>query len=148
MNCEVYSCFEGVSSDHRIITAKIRLSLERNAARTTTTVYYDSSLLNNRDIGVKYTLTLRNKFDACQEISETLTSNDEYENFVNAHLEAVAECIPTKQRAKSRVLWETLATRKKLADVKTTSKCKKRNPTNINAQKKKKKKAQNEQTYA
>ena len=45
-------------------------------------------------------LTLRNKFDALQEISETLTLNDEYENFVNAHIEAAAECIPTKQRAK------------------------------------------------
>ena len=31
MNCEAYSFFEGVSSDHRIVTAKIRLSLRRNA---------------------------------------------------------------------------------------------------------------------
>ena len=40
---------------------------------------------------------------------EKYTPNDEYENFVNAHLEATAECIPTKQRTKPRVLWETLA---------------------------------------
>ena len=33
-------------------------------------------------------------------MSETHTPNDEYENFVNAHLEAAAECIPMKQRAK------------------------------------------------
>ena len=38
-------------------------------------------------------LTLRNKFVALQEISETPTPNDEYENFVNAHLEVAAECI-------------------------------------------------------
>ena len=31
MNCEAYSTFEGVSSDHRIVTAKIRLSLRKNA---------------------------------------------------------------------------------------------------------------------
>ena len=60
--------------------------------------------------------------------------NDEYENFVNAHLEAAAECIQTKQRTKPRVPWETLAVRKKHADVK--------NPTNTNALKIKK--AQNE----
>ena len=36
-------------------------------------------------------LTLRNKFDALQEKSETHIPNDEYENFVNAHLEAAAE---------------------------------------------------------
>ena len=29
MNCEAYSTFEGVSSDHQIVTAKIRLSLRK-----------------------------------------------------------------------------------------------------------------------
>ena len=52
----------------------------------------------------KHTITVRNKFDAHQEISETFTPNDEYQNFVNAHIEAAAECIPTKLRAKRRVL--------------------------------------------
>ena len=32
-------------------------------------------------------MTLRNKFDALQEISETPTRFDEYENFVKAHTE-------------------------------------------------------------
>ena len=48
------------------------------------------------------------------EISETPTPNDEYDNFVNAHLEVATECIPTKQRAKLRVLWETSVVRKKV----------------------------------
>ena len=59
-------------------------------------------------------LTLKNKFDALQEISETFNPNDEYENFVNAHIEAAAKCIPTKQRAKLRASWETLGVRKKV----------------------------------
>ena len=103
LNCEAYSSFECVSSDHWIITAKIWLSLRRNAAQTTTTIHYDRSLFNNRDIRDRYMLTLRNKFDAWQEISETPTPSDEYENFVNAHLEVSTECIPIKQRAKTRV---------------------------------------------
>ena len=82
LNCEAYSSFEGVSHDHRIVTAKIRLSLRRNAARTTNTLHYDCSLLNNRGIRDKYTFTQRNKFDALQEKSETHTPNDEHENFV------------------------------------------------------------------
>ena len=41
MNCEVCSSFDGVSSDHRIVTAKIQLSLRKNATRTTTTIHYD-----------------------------------------------------------------------------------------------------------
>ena len=107
-NCMVNSSFEGVSSHNRIVTAKIGLILRRNTAWTTTTVHYDGSLLNNRDIRDKYALTLRNKFDALQK-KETRTPSDEYENFVNAHSEATAECIPTKQRTKPRVPGETFA---------------------------------------
>ena len=124
-----------MSSDHRIVTAKIRLTI---------TVHYDWSLLNSRDIRDEYALILRNKFDVLQEKTETHTPNDEYENFVNVHLEEAAECIPTKQRAKLWVPWETSAVRKKRADVKTASKCNKKNPTNTNINALKLKKAQNE----
>ena len=41
MNYEAYSSFEGVSSDHRIVTVKIRLSQRKNAKRTATTKHYD-----------------------------------------------------------------------------------------------------------
>ena len=85
LNCEAYSSFEGVSSDHQIVMAKIHLSLCRNTVQITTATHYDWSLLNNKDISDKYTITLRNKFDALQEISKTSTQNDEYENFINAH---------------------------------------------------------------
>ena len=100
MNCEAYSSFEGVSTDHRIVTAKIRLSLRKNAKRTATTKHYDWALLNNRDIRDKYVLELRNRFETLQEKTEKSTPNDEYENFVNAHLEAAAKCIPTKLKTK------------------------------------------------
>ena len=95
-------------------------------------------ILNNKHIRDKYTLALRNKFDALQEKTETHTPNDGYENFANSHLEVAAECIPTKQRTKPRVPWVTLAVRKKRADVKTASKCNRMNRTNTNALKLKK----------
>ena len=107
-------------------------------------VHYDWSLLNNRDSRDKYTLPQRNKFDALQEITKTPSPNDEYENLLDDQLEAAAECIPTKDRSKPRVPWETLVIRKKQANVKTASKYNWRNPTNINAQKLEK--AQNELT--
>ena len=61
-------------------------------------------------------LTLRNKFDAQQAVG----------------------CIPAKQRNKPRVPWETLMVRKKRTDMKTASKCNRKNPTNTNALKLKK----------
>ena len=127
MNCEAYSSFDGVSSDHRIITAKIRLSLRKNAARTATTKHYDLPLLNNRDIRDKYVLELRNRFETLQEKTEIGTPNDEYENFINTHLEATAKCILTKHRTKYRVPWETLAVWEKRAHVKTASKSYRKN---------------------
>ena len=142
MNCEAYSSFESVSSDYRIVTAKIRLSLRKNAKRTATTKHYDWALLNNRDIRDKYVLELRNRFDALEEKTEKRTPNDEYENFINAHIEAAAKCIATKLKTKYRVPWETFVVREKRADVKTTPKSYRKNPTNTNALKLKK--AQNE----
>ena len=132
-----YSSLVGVSSDHRIVTVKIRLSLGNNATRATTTIHYDWALLNNKDIRDKYVIALRNKFDALQK-SEARTPNDEYENFVNDHKEAAVEYISTKHRTKSRVPWETLTIREKHADVKTGSKFNRKNPTNTNALKLKK----------
>ena len=133
LNCEAYSSFEGVSTDHRIVTAKIRLSLRKNAKQTATTKHYNWALLNNKDVRDKYVLELRNRFETLQEKTEKSTPNDEYENFVNAHLEAAAKYIPTKIKTKYSVPWETLAVREKRALVKTASKNYRKNPTNTNA---------------
>ena len=70
--------------------------------QATKTTHYDWFLLNNRDISEKYMITLRNKFAAFHEISETFTPKDEYVNFVNVYMKATEECIPIKLRAKHR----------------------------------------------
>ena len=106
LNSEAYSSFERVSSNQRIVLTKIRLSLRWNTNKTPKTTHYDWLLLNNRDISNKYTTTQKKKkpeFNAPQKISESLTPNDEYENFVHGHMEAGAEWIPTKIRAKHRI---------------------------------------------
>ena len=100
MNYEAYSSFEGVSCDYQIVTAKIRLSLWKNVTWTATTKHYDWALPNNRDIRGKYVLELRNRFETLQEKTEKGTPNDEYENFINAQLEAAKKYIPTKPRTK------------------------------------------------
>ena len=139
MNCEAYSSFDGVSSDHRIVTAKIRLSLRKNDTQTATTKHNDWALLNNnRDLRDKYVVELRNRFETLQEKTEKGTPNDEYENFVNVHREAETKCIPTKPRTKYRVPCETVAVGEKRAHVKTASKSYRKNPTHTNARKLKK----------
>ena len=138
MNCEAYSSFEGVSSDHRIVTTKIRLNLRKDTTRTATAKHYGWAHLNNRDIRDKYVLELRNRFETLQQKTEKGTPNGEYENFVEAHLEAASKCIPTKHRTKYRVQWETVGVREKRALVKTASKSYRKNLTITNAPKLKK----------
>ena len=108
MNCEAYSFYKGVSSDHRIVAAKVRLTPHEQRQLSTM---------------------------ALQEKTEKGTPNDEYVNFVEAHHEAVSKCIPTKPRTKYSVPWEMLAVREKRALVKTASKSDRKNPTNKKARK-------------
>ena len=50
LNSKAYSSFKDISSDLRIVTTKILLSLRTNATRTTTTINYDWALLNYKNI--------------------------------------------------------------------------------------------------
>ena len=74
--------------------------------------------VNNRYIRYKY--AIGNKFDAQEEKTETHTPNDEY-----------------------RVPWKILTVKEKRAGVKTASKCNRKNPTNTNTLKLKKKNKMN-----
>ena len=85
-----------MSFDHQIVMTKIHLSLHRNMAQTTTTTH-------SLTIEI-LAINIQNKFNALQEISETLTLNDEYKSFTNNHVEVAAECILTKLRAKQSSL--------------------------------------------
>ena len=65
-----------------------------------------------------------------QWTSETHNPNNEYENFVTTHMQAAAESIKTKSRAKIRVFLESMAVRKKRDNPKKASLIIKRTPMN------------------
>ena len=135
VNCEAYSSFAGVSSDHRIVSAKLRLTLRKNATRTTTTIHYDLALLNNKDIRDKFEIELKKQI-------RCITGEDRNKTNIrisSTPIKAAAKFMPIKHRTKSRVPWETLTVREKRADVKTASKCNRKKPMNSNALKLKKK---------
>ena len=62
-------------------------------------------------------------------------------------MKEATECITTKLKAKNRVPWETLATKKKHENIKMASLCNERNPTNANIQKLKKAKSELTNSY-
>ena len=73
---ESWQSFERVSSNHRIVSAKIYLSTFRNKIQTVKALQYDWSSLTNSDISNQYIVTVRNKFNTLKETSERLTPND------------------------------------------------------------------------
>ena len=97
--------------------------------------FYDWALLNNRDIRDKYVVELRNRFETLQEKTEKRTPNDEYENFVNAHLEAAAKCIPTKPKTKYRVTMGNVSGERKTCTSENSLQKLSKKPTNTNARK-------------
>ena len=55
MNAEAYNCFSSLGSDHRVLTAKIKLSL-RTAASTPRKIRYDWSVLMDHNLQELYTI--------------------------------------------------------------------------------------------
>ena len=131
LNFEAYSSFEGAQNCHSKDTREPTREYDTNSPNHAS----DGSSLNNKDISNKYTIAARNKFDTLQEIFETLTPNEEY---INSHIVAAGECIPTKLRAKHKVTWKTIAVRKKHHNLKTASLCNERRPSNAKSLKLKK----------
>ena len=75
-----------------------------------------------RDISNKYTITVTNfkRFRRYPKHSHHVTKT---RIFVNTHMEATAECVRTKPRAKHRVPQEALPVRKKQDSMKRASQC-------------------------
>ena len=80
LNCEAYPYFDGVSSDHRIISANIHHILHSNKKQDAYT-----------DISNHYTINVRESFLTLQETSERHNLNGKYVNFVTLHIEATVD---------------------------------------------------------
>ena len=103
-NCEAYSTFSSVGSDHRIVTAKIKLSLR--SPRASMQTRYDWSALQNPETLEKYNVTVRNRYQALTDSLENPTATEDYASFVEAHSEAASEHIPPILPKKSKRISE------------------------------------------
>ena len=72
---------------------------------------YNRSSLTNRDITKRHANSQKQIQNSSGDVS--YTSNGEYKNFVTTHIEAAAEYIPTKLKAKCQVHWESLVVSQK-----------------------------------
>ena len=95
-NCEAYNSFSSIGSDHRIITAKIKLSLRYNKKRTKR-MTYDWSVLKNKNTSKEYSIMTRNRFEILNKNKEyDGSATSLYEKFVKANDETSNLLIPKK----------------------------------------------------
>ena len=98
LNSEAYSTFASVGSDHRIITARIRLSL-RSTKPASNKKRYDWSLLrHDGDLQSRFRVELRNRYSALY--AEDSNISEQYGALVQANEHAAEATLPLVKRSK------------------------------------------------
>ena len=117
INCQAYNTFKTTCSDHRIISAKIRLSLRANKPSKNSQRYNWDTLQTRDDIRDQYTIEVRNRFQILQNENEEESANTIYQNIMKAHKEAAEKCIPIVKKTKRKIPWETASITEKRQSV-------------------------------
>ena len=130
MNCQAYNSFEGVYSDHRIVTSKFRLSLRANKKTSSKFPPYNwSALATNAELKEQYSVAVYNKFSALQATIDEPSPNETYNNFVLSHEEAAKDNIPLKPKSKKHIPWESDSIKDKRMKLKEKSSTKRSKPS-------------------
>ena len=96
-NCRAYNTFVNVLSDHRIVTAHIKLSLRANKKKNSKTKPYDwTTLQYEKDIRSDFLTRVGNKCADLQTLETGDTASLRYSHFKTACNESAIEAIPLK----------------------------------------------------
>ena len=102
-NVEAYSTFASIGSDHRVVSAKVKLSLRTCKTPPRKTAFDWNVLRCNSDLQQMYTVKVLNRYEQlCDESGNDITEN--YQNFVQANSEAAKELILPKTRSKRKAM--------------------------------------------
>ena len=108
-NCRAYNSFASIASDHRIVSAQIKLSLRENKKKTSKNKPYEwSCLKKNTEIRKSFITNVKNRFEILLNTSSTKTADSTFAHFETSCKEISKEIIPLKPKLKKRLPWETL----------------------------------------
>ena len=97
-NCEAYSTFSSIYSDHRVLTANLCLKLRAaEKEHTKPTKYVWSELLTNRDLQKSYAIELKNRYQALQVEDAQIP---DYSCFVQANRETAEKLLTQAPKCK------------------------------------------------
>ena len=96
LNSEAYNTFSTVGSDHRVVSAKVKLSLR--TSKEDKKVRFDwKQFTKSSELQQRYTVAVKNRF----QVLETDDNGTRYDKFVAANKEAMKECLPERKRRKT-----------------------------------------------
>ena len=128
-NCEAYSSSASVGSDHRILSAKRRLSLRSNTATPRKENHDWNVLKSDQELKNRYSIQLHNRFSIIQnELTDTI--DDEYQHFITANKETAKEMIPKKAKRQKIKYSDDKRIKQARRNVVTAYSCYTRNSTN------------------
>ena len=103
-NAEAYNSFASIGSDHRIVTAKIRLSLRADSRATPKKVKYDwSKLATDPDLQDRYTLEIRNRYYILAENNDG-DQSQKYSYLIQANKETADKIMPKLPKKQRKAL--------------------------------------------
>ena len=94
-NVEAYKCFSSLGSDHRVLTAKIKLSVRMRQSQPRK-VRYDWAVFKDPYLQILYTVTVKNRYSELTVPEDDISQ--EYGKFVKTNKEAAQKLIPQKKK--------------------------------------------------
>ena len=105
-NCEAYSSFSSLYSDHRVVTAKVQLRLRKTKPNPAGKIpkYMWSDLSSNKVLQESYAIEVRNRYQLLLDESDgDGPHTQDYDKFVLASAEAAKEFLRPTPKKKKKV---------------------------------------------
>ena len=109
---EAFNNFSSIGSDHRVLTAKIKLSFRVTPARRKET-RYDWNVLRDPDLSNQFSVEVKNRYSVLSSSTDNDDITQDYENLLLAHTQAAKELLPKCKKQKRKDLASDLRVREK-----------------------------------
>ena len=101
-NIKANSTFASIGSDHRVVTARLKLSLRMSHTPPRRKAVDWSVLRNDKDLQQLYTVKVKNRYaELCTEADNNVTIT--FQNLIQANEEAAKYLIPPKKKTKRKI---------------------------------------------
>ncbi|XP_035664112.1 uncharacterized protein LOC118407702 [Branchiostoma floridae] len=103
-NCEAYSSFSSLYSDHRAVTANISLRLRKSKIKNPkqNVKYIWSDLAADEGLQERYAVEVRNRYQALL-LEDDEGQTEDYDKFISANASAAEECLRKVPKQKKRI---------------------------------------------